>query len=167
MSKDFKASKGDNLAGIPPAPLSPAQPPLELIRTYWELLGPIKGNIFMRERTSDFLAGLNVALGWHRHPRNGKIARLPEPIRNLINQMLDDALPYRTIREKLRCLTPPLPYAISDMNISNWYHGGYQDWRKQQMLNDVPKQASPSPQPTNASVSPQYGNRATLHSNLW
>jgi hypothetical protein len=83
MSKDFKASKGDNLAGTPATSLSHAHPPLGLIRTYWHLLGPIKGNIFMRDRTSDFLAGLHAAFGWHQHPRNGKIARLPEPIRNL------------------------------------------------------------------------------------
>lgn len=71
-------------------------------------------------------------LGWHQHPRNGKIARLPEPTRNLINQMLDDGFIYRAIITRLRHLEPPLPYCISEMNLSNWFHGGYQDWLRKQ-----------------------------------
>jgi hypothetical protein len=68
-------------------------------------------------------------MGWNQHPRNGKIARLPGSIRQRINQMLDDGLPYRAIIQKLR--DQPLPYAISEMNLSNWYHGGYQDYLRQ------------------------------------
>ena len=70
---------------------------------------------------------INAALGRHRHPRNGKIARLPEPTRNLINVMLQDNTPYRAIIERLNH-TADLPYPISEMNLSNWYRGGYQDW---------------------------------------
>ncbi len=69
---------------------------------------------------------INAALGWHRHPRNGKIARLPESIRNLINSMLDDGRPYRLILQRVHELAL-LPYPISQMNLSNWFHGGYQE----------------------------------------
>lgn len=70
---------------------------------------------------------IHARLGWNRHPRNGKVARLPEPLRNRVNQMLEDGLRYRDIILKLQqdgCL----PYALSEMNLSNWYRGGYQDW---------------------------------------
>ena len=85
---------------------------------------------------------INSLLGWHQHPRNGKIARLPEATRNQINQMLDDGLTYREIIQQLNLAnssTPqdsnisPLPYAISEMNLSNWYKGGFQDWRKRRL----------------------------------
>jgi hypothetical protein len=69
-----------------------------------------------------------AALAVRRHPRNGKIARLPEATRNLINQMLEDGFLYRAIIQKLQKASPPLPYPISEMNISNWRKGGYQDW---------------------------------------
>src|SRR5208283_1047623 len=80
---------------------------------------------------------INTSLGWHRHPRNGKVARLPEPTRNAINAMLEDGLPYRAILERLQhpngpplqnSSLPPLPYPLSEMNLSNWYRGGYRDW---------------------------------------
>ena len=65
-----------------------------------------------------------------RRPRNGKIARLPEATRDQINHMLEDGMPYRTIIDKLR--DSALPYAISEMNLSNWRRGGHQDWRRKQ-----------------------------------
>ena len=70
---------------------------------------------------------IHASLGWHRHPRNGKVARLPEPARNLINVMLEDGVPYRAILDKLQ-RTGCLPYPLSEMNLSNWFHGGYRDW---------------------------------------
>src|SRR5512140_3875409 len=74
---------------------------------------------------------INANLGWHRHPRNGKVARLPEPVRNRLNLMLQDGLPYRDIIARLQeagCL----PYPLSEMNLSNWYRGGFQDWLRDQ-----------------------------------
>src|SRR4051812_5505832 len=70
---------------------------------------------------------LNRLLGWNQHPRNGKVARLPEPIRNRINQMLENGLPYRVIIRNL-AETESLPYPLSEMNLSNWFQGGYQDY---------------------------------------
>src|SRR5690349_8101104 len=70
---------------------------------------------------------INASLGWHRHPRNGKVARLPEPLRNRINLRLHDGLRYRDIILKLR-QDACLPYPLSEMNLSNWYRGGYPDW---------------------------------------
>ena len=85
-----------------------------------------------RSSVDTYLAAVNALFGWHQHPRNGKIARLPESIRDYINHRLDDGVRYRDIIAKLQQLQPPLPYAISEMNLSNWYHGGYQDWRRKQ-----------------------------------
>ena len=61
------------------------------------------------------------------------LARLPEAIRHQINRMLDDGLPYRAILHKLQASSAvPLPYALSEMNLSNWRRGGYQEWRRHQ-----------------------------------
>src|SRR6266849_1018277 len=68
---------------------------------------------------------------WPQHPRNGKVARLPEPVREQINQILDDGMPYRAILDKLR-ESGAAPYPISEMNLSNWYRGGYREWRIEQ-----------------------------------
>ncbi len=61
------------------------------------------------------------------------IAKSPKVVRDLINSMLDDGAPYGLIVEKLQQSTdPPLPYPISEMNISRWYDTGYQDHLAQQ-----------------------------------
>jgi hypothetical protein len=84
--------------------------------------------------------------GCAQHPRNGKVARLPEAIRNQINRMLDDGMPYRAILEKLRESHPEgLPYSISDMNLSNWFHGGFEEW----CLEQSELAANPAPIRTN------------------
>ena len=73
---------------------------------------------------------INASLGWHRHPRNGKVARLPELIRNRVNLLLEEGLPYRDIIRKLQS-DGGLPYTLSEMNLSNWYRGGYLDWLRE------------------------------------
>src|SRR6266702_1043491 len=61
------------------------------------------------------------------------IAQLPKVLRDLINSMLDDGAPYALIIEKLQqSADPPLPYPITEMNISRWYDTGYQDHLAQQ-----------------------------------
>src|SRR5580765_8621041 len=60
-----------------------------------------------------------------RRPR-GKIANLPKVLRDRVNAMLDDGFTYGQIIEKLKQSTdPPLPYPISEMNLSNWEDHGY------------------------------------------
>jgi hypothetical protein len=55
-----------------------------------------------------------------------KIAKLPKPLRDLINSSLDDGLPAHEIIQKLQASTnPPLPYPISEANISRWKNTGY------------------------------------------
>jgi hypothetical protein len=59
-------------------------------------------------------------------PIHRKIAKLPKPLRDLINTSLDDNLPARQIIEKLQASSnPPLPYPISEVNISDWRKTGY------------------------------------------
>jgi len=64
--------------------------------------------------------------------RNGKVARLPAELRNQINQMLDDGIPYKTIIERLG----DAARHINEDNISNWRLGGYQDYLKGQAINE-------------------------------
>jgi hypothetical protein len=64
--------------------------------------------------------------------RNGKVARLPEALRQQINQMIDDGLPYKAIIQKLGGAGKHL----NEDNLSNWRLGGYQDHLKAQVLQD-------------------------------
>jgi hypothetical protein len=65
--------------------------------------------------------------------RTGKIASLPLSIRDQINQLIQDGVPYEVIIEKLESPdAPPLPRSITKNNLSDWKDGGYQDWLKDQ-----------------------------------
>jgi len=64
--------------------------------------------------------------------RNGKVARLPAELRDQINRLLDDGIPYKTIIEKLG---EPGKHLNED-NISNWRLGGFQDYLNAQAIND-------------------------------
>jgi hypothetical protein len=56
--------------------------------------------------------------------RNGKIARLPESLRQTINQSLLDGLTYEAIIARLGEQGKHLNYH----NLKRWRQGGYQDW---------------------------------------
>src|SRR5512140_2798554 len=60
--------------------------------------------------------------------RNGKVARLPKPIRDSICLMLQDGFSYpriiRELGEAGKGLTP--------QNISEWKRGGFLDWQREQ-----------------------------------
>src|SRR5207248_5371002 len=47
-------------------------------------------------------------------------------MRNQINAKLNDGFSYPRIIEKLKHCDPPLPYPISEMNLSRWHDRGYQ-----------------------------------------
>jgi hypothetical protein len=56
-----------------------------------------------------------------RRRRNGKVASLPKPQRDLVNRMLEDGVAYKEIVAALA----QLGHTVSSRNISNWYQGGY------------------------------------------
>ena len=64
--------------------------------------------------------------------RNGKVARMPLALREQINQMVDDGVPYKKIIAKLG----EAGKHLNEDNISNWRLGGYQDYLKTQLVND-------------------------------
>ena len=64
--------------------------------------------------------------------RLGKVARLPKPIRDQINLLLQDGFPYAEIILRLG----PDAAHLSENNLSAWKNGGYQDWLRQQLLLD-------------------------------
>ena len=85
--------------------------------------------------TSPELTLLPTAESEHRS--NGKIARLPKVLRDQVNQMLDDGVPYKAIIEKLeQSVDPPLPYKLLEMNISRWKDNGYQRYLRHQEWRD-------------------------------
>ena len=64
--------------------------------------------------------------------RNGKVARLPSALRDQINHLLDDGVPYKKIIESLG----DAGKHINEDNLSNWRLGGYQDYLKAQAITD-------------------------------
>jgi hypothetical protein len=61
--------------------------------------------------------------------RNGIIAKLPDDVRETVNQKLRDGAEYGAIVEHLAGLGHP---GASPRNICNWFQGGYQDWEREQ-----------------------------------
>src|SRR5882672_10755491 len=74
----------------------------------------------------------NIATPPIRRPerRNGKVARLPKSIRDQINQMIQDGVPYLKIIEQVG----PEGAALSETNLSHWKSGGYLDWIRELQL---------------------------------
>jgi hypothetical protein len=64
------------------------------------------------------------------HGRTGKVARLPKVIRDQINVMIQDGVPYLKIIETLGAHTE----ALTENNLSTWKTGGYLDWLREQQL---------------------------------
>jgi hypothetical protein len=94
--------------------------------------------------------------GLRQRTRNGKIARLPEAVRERINTMIEDGFPYLDIIKALsQPGGPPLPYPISEMNLSNWRKGGHQEWRRhQQRLELERRHPFPVPQVSDSAHAP-------------
>jgi hypothetical protein len=72
--------------------------------------------------------------------RNGKIARLPKDVRQLVCQMLEDGATYDAIIESLK----ELGYeGFNRVNINHWRQGGYRDWQADQLLDIREKNGDP------------------------
>jgi hypothetical protein len=65
-------------------------------------------------------------------PSNGKIARLPNALRDRICTMIRDCVPYKTIIETLG---KPVRH-ITERNFTNWKNHGYKYWLEQQEETD-------------------------------
>src|SRR5215471_733653 len=76
---------------------------------------------------------VNRELSLVNRRRNGKVASLSKPHRDLVNQMLEDGAAYSDISAALA----QLGFQVSPRNISNWYRGGYQDWLQFQVRLDT------------------------------
>src|SRR5215212_1896819 len=61
--------------------------------------------------------------------RKGKIARLPFEIREQVNELLRGGRTYSQLVAELETLGCP---GVTARNISNWKHGGYVDWLREQ-----------------------------------
>ena len=67
---------------------------------------------------------------FHTERRRGKIARLPKSIRDQLNTMIQDGVPYLQIIQRLA----PDTSALTEDNLSNWKSGGYLDWLHEMQL---------------------------------
>jgi hypothetical protein len=86
--------------------------------------------LFLNSSQYDLARQLEACQSTRR--RRGKVARLPFALRQQINLMLDDGVPYKTIIQKLGDAGKHL----SEDNIGNWRTGGYQDYLKAQIICD-------------------------------
>src|SRR5687768_1655994 len=71
--------------------------------------------------------------------RRGKVARLPQELRELVNRRLADGKPYEQIiaeLEKHRDQWPAGLTGFNKVNISQWRKGGYQEWLKEHELRE-------------------------------
>ena|SRR5436190_12584475 len=60
----------------------------------------------------------------YTHNRTGKVARLPKEVRDHLNQMLLDGVPFAHIIDRLG----EHGKELNEDNVSNWKKGGYKDW---------------------------------------
>lgn len=65
--------------------------------------------------------------------RNGKVARLPKIIRDKLNSMIQDGVPYLEIIERLG----PQGEGLNEANLSRWKAGGYADWLRELRLTEA------------------------------
>jgi hypothetical protein len=65
----------------------------------------------------------------HKKRPRGKIARLPPPVREKLNQMLDEGLPYGEVLNRLALDVQD----VTEMDVSRWYKNGHQHWLKNQL----------------------------------
>jgi hypothetical protein len=80
--------------------------------------------------------------------RNGKIARLPQAIREQLNRRLDDGEPGKRLVGWINSLPEAqavfkMDYGgqvVSEQNLSGWKQGGYRDWQKQQERRAIVRQ---------------------------
>jgi hypothetical protein len=79
-------------------------------------------------------ASANAKNGDHRG--NGKIARLPRTLRDQINVMIRDGVPFPAIRRKLQKLGNSEVDDISDQNFHNFKIAGHQRWLREQEWRD-------------------------------
>src|SRR6059036_2564820 len=74
------------------------------------------------------------------HRGNGKIARLPKVLRDQVNVMIRDGVPYPAIRQKLQGMGHTEVDDITDQNFHNWKIAGHQRWLREQEWRDDLKQ---------------------------
>ncbi len=60
--------------------------------------------------------------------RTSKVARLPRKLRELVNVMLSDGVPYAVIIKRMA----RRGHHLNHDNLSRWFTGGHQDWLKEQ-----------------------------------
>src|SRR5206468_11063272 len=81
-------------------------------------------------RPSPFREGAAEAVEALPRRRKGKVAQLSKEVRDRLNQMLLDGVPYEDIISRLG----KKGAALNKVNLHSWFVGGHQDWLKEQRL---------------------------------
>lgn len=107
---------------VPPLNLELAPDPADTA------LAPVGQSVPAEPRLSSISIPPSSALSHQpaQKPRNGKVARLPKPIRDVVNRMLFNNISQQNIVDALG----ELGVLVTQRNISNWKtRGGYAEWR--------------------------------------
>jgi hypothetical protein len=89
-------------------------------------------------------SNIELPLDCHTAARRGKIARLPRNIREALNLRLSDGELARPLLDWLNALPEVQSILaeqfdsrlITEQNLSEWRHGGYEDWAQKELLRD-------------------------------
>jgi hypothetical protein len=92
-------------------------------------------------------------------PSNGKIARLPNALRDRICTMIRDCVPYNTI---IKTLGKPVRH-ISERNFTNWKNHGYKNWLERQEEIDRIHKATNLALAASTSNKTMVVHQATIH----
>jgi len=92
-------------------------------------------------------------------PSNGKIARLPNALRDRICTMIRDCVPYITIIETLG---KPVRH-ITERNFTNWKNHGYKSWLEEQEAMDRLRKATNLALAASKSNETMVVHQATIH----
>jgi hypothetical protein len=102
--------------------------------------------------------------------RRGKIARLPQTIREQVNQRLENGQEGKQVAQWLNTLPGVISLLaaefdsqpVSEVNLSNWKLGGYRDWQAQQEALDITSRfLSGAPGLTQA-AGPQFADKLAI-----
>ena len=102
--------------------------------------------------------------------RNGKIARLPLPVREQINRRLENGEEAKQIAEWLNTLPEVTSLMaaefdgkpVSEVNMSNWKLGGYLDWEAEQAALQSARQFQSEAAQLSQAGGPQMANLLAL-----
>ena len=114
----------------------------------------------MNPSTTNEILTLDTTVQPTHRRRTGQIARLPKSVRDHLNEMIQDGVPYLDIIQKLG----PDGQGLTEDMLSKWKNGGYQEWLQECRLTDAMRARYEfAHNLVTEAGDPQQASRAVLH----